>query len=371
MAVLNRTDLEQSPLADLHTLAADLGIEGFRRMRKADLIDAISPPSESDDQTAADVAEKKPARARKPRTRGRAEPARDEAKEKPAADRSDEEQVIGSGVLDVLGNGSGFLRAEPDTQSPGDIYISPAQIRRCELRSGDEVSGPVRPPRRSERYPSLVRVHLVNGAEPEAAADRPRFEGLPIGFATERLLAPAGLEQAAFGRGSRVLLSGPARADAGAVMRLIAAKLAEHHKDLTVVVALIGVRPEEVAQWGEELGERVSVVGGSYDDSPSQQTDAVLAAIDAAKRSAEQGEHTALIVDSLDALAPETARRVLGAGRKLEAGGSVTVVATGTSREAERQATSWIVLRPGPDGGPAEVDPEQSATWHAELLSST
>ncbi|MBA2763909.1 MAG: Rho termination factor N-terminal domain-containing protein [Thermoleophilaceae bacterium] len=370
MAVLNRTDLEQSPLADLHTLAADLGIEGFRRMRKADLIDVISPPSESGGETTDAVEEKKPARARKPRARARVEPAKDEAKEK-AVERADEEQVIGSGVLDVLGNGSGFLRAVPDTQSPEDIYISPAQIRRCELRSGDEVSGPVRPPRRSERYPSLVRVQLVNGVQPEAAADRPRFEGLPIRFATERLLAPAGLEQAAFGRGSRVLLSGPARADAGAVMRLIAAKLAEHHKDLTVAVALIGVRPEEVAQWGEALGEGVSVVGGSYDGSASQQAEAAQAAIEAAKRSAEQGEHTALIVDSLDALAPEAARRVMAAGRQLEAGGSVTVVASGTSREAERQATTWIVLRPGADGAPAEVDAEQSGTWHAELLSSS
>src|ERR687886_779864 len=189
MAVLQREELEQSPLADLHTIASELGLEGFRSMRKADLVAAIldaqggdepqPPPEAAEDQPAAEV-------------------------EEPVT-----EEETAAGVLDVLPNGSGFIRTDPGGQSRDDIYVSPAQIRRCELRAGDEVSGPVRPPRRNERHPSLSHVETVNGSPAEPPEERSRFGDLTAVFPAERLTGPPALESVPFGKGSRVVIGGP------------------------------------------------------------------------------------------------------------------------------------------------------------------
>ena len=117
-------------------------------------------------------------------------------------------------MLDILANGSGFLRLDPAGQSRDDVYVSPAQIRRCELRAGDEVSGPVRPPRRNERHPSLVRVETVNGGDAEPPEERPWFGDLTPVFPRERLTAPAAFDAAPFGKGSRVAVAGPPGAGA-------------------------------------------------------------------------------------------------------------------------------------------------------------
>src|SRR6185312_14840287 len=123
-----------------------------------------------------------------------AEPEAEDEEPEPAG-----EEDIRSGVLDILPNGSGFMRTDPFSHSRDDVYVSPAQIRRCELRAGDEISGPVRPPRRSERYPSLVRIDSVNGQAPEPPAGRPRFEQLTAVFATDKLPGPDGFDSAPFG----------------------------------------------------------------------------------------------------------------------------------------------------------------------------
>ncbi|HEY6781023.1 MAG TPA: Rho termination factor N-terminal domain-containing protein, partial [Thermoleophilaceae bacterium] len=194
MTVLQRNELESSPLADLHAIASELGLEGYRRLRKAQLVDAIlgtegvngdagaAPPGDDEapaadvepaaddeqDEVPAEEALERPSRSRRRGGRGRRGAA---AKEEPAGedapaleeaaseqepevveDETSEERLV-TGVLDILPNGSGFVRADGE-----EAYISPAQIRRCELRAGDEVSGPVRPPRRNERHASLIRV---------------------------------------------------------------------------------------------------------------------------------------------------------------------------------------------------------------------
>ena len=187
MSVLDRSELEQSHLADLHAIASELGIEGYRRLSREALIDALLAGDSGTDEPE----DEKP--AEKPRGKGRRlrlrrghdgeeekEPASDE-KDEPLADSDgddgaevvldegddsestadepkaeEKEEDTRTGVLDILPGGSGFLREDPFVHAREDVYVSPAQIRRCELRSGDELSGPVRPPRRSERYPSLV-----------------------------------------------------------------------------------------------------------------------------------------------------------------------------------------------------------------------
>jgi transcription termination factor Rho len=270
-------------------------------------------------------------------------------------------------VLDVLPNGSGFMRPDPFVHSREDVYVSPAQIRRCELRPGDQIAGPVRRPRRSERYPSLVHVETVNGESAEPPAERRRFEDLTPVFAGERLSAPDGLDGVPFGKGSRVAVGGPPGSGITTLLRRIALTLAAEHPDVELTVLLAGVRPEEVTEWRRD--EAVTVVGGGFDRPVDEQGQAAEIAVERAKRAAEAGRHAAIVLDSLDALPPSVARRVFGAARALEEGGSITVVAsTGLAGEPQRLATTRIVLEQGDPGpGPPKLAPV-SGTLRADRL---
>jgi len=368
MSVLDRKELEQSPLADLHTIASEFGLEGFRRMRKDDLIRAIIAASGGDAEP-----EELPDRDRAAEAEAVVEEAQaeveeeeeeeeieeeSEPEEEPEPEPEPEEEDVRTGVLDILPNGSGFMRSDPFAHSRDDVYVSPAQIRRCELRAGDEISGPVRPPRRSERYPSLVRIDSVNGGPPEPPADRPRFEQLTAVFATERLPSPDGLDNAPFGRGSRVAIAGPPGAGATSLLRRIVTSLAGGSFEPVVVLA--GVRPEEVTEWRRETG--ITVAGGAFDGSTEEQAQVAEMAVERAKRAVEQGRDAVIIVDALDSLPGGVARRVFGAARKVEEGGSLTVIAaTGESNEPLRVATTRIVL----DGGSISA---ASGTIRADLL---
>jgi transcription termination factor Rho len=402
MSVLDRKELEQSPLADLHAIAAEVGVEGFRRMRRDDLISAILGESGGDGAAEAlpeDEGEEEPRGRRRGRRGGRSRRARSadpgeeaeaeevvaeevEAEEVVAEDVSEEpgeeapegvdaeepepeEETLRTGVLDILPNGSGFLREDPFAHAREDVYVSPAQIRRCELRAGDEVTGPVRPPRRSERYPSLIRVDTVNGSSPESPSERPRFEDLTAVFATERLSSPDELSSIPYGKGSRVALSGPPGSGITTLLRNIASTLAEKHSDLDTTVILVGVRPEEVTEWRRDSGLRVA--GGGFDAAGEHQSQAAEMAVELAKRAVENGRDAVLVVDALDALPPGVARRVFGSARNAEEGGSLTVFAAiGAAHEALRVATTRIVLEPAPGGG-AQLAPG-SGTTRAELL---
>lgn len=384
MSVLDRKELEQSPLADLHAIASELGLEDYRRLRKEDLIKAIlkdqgdsDRDSDADDEGDGEVEpEELPERDRAAEAEavveraeggGRlaadeAEPekeAEDEPEPEPEDEPEPEEGDVRAGILDILPNGSGFMRSDPFAHSRDDVYVSPAQIRRCELRAGDEISGPVRPPRRSERYPSLVRIDSVNGQAPEPPADRPRFEGLTAVFATDRLPSPDGLDAAPFGKGSRVAIAGPPGAGATTLLRRIVSALAEQSLDPVVVLA--GVRPEEVTEWRRDTG--INVAGGAFDGSMDEQAQVAEMAIERAKRAVEQGRDAVIAIDSLDSLPAGVARRVFGAARNAEEGGSLTVIAVvGEAPEPLRVATTRIVL----DGGSIAAG---SGTTRAELLT--
>src|SRR3954462_3553102 len=285
MAVLDRKELEESPLSDLHAIASALGIEGYRLLRREQLIEAILGGGSAGDSGETDSGEDdRPRRRRSRDGRGRrSQPAGGgdggcdtEAEDEAPAEREaeaegePEPEEVRAGVLDILPNGSGFVRPQPFTHSPEDVYVSPAQIRRCELRSGDDVEGPVRGPRRNERHPSLVRVDKVNGAEPEAdEAERKRFDELPPVFASQRLPAPDGLDAAPFGRGSRVAVGGPAGSGITTLLRRIVTTLAGVGEDLEVVVVLAGARPEEVTEWRREA--QVEVAGGGFDRPVDEQ----------------------------------------------------------------------------------------------------
>jgi transcription termination factor Rho len=392
MPVLQRTELESSPLADLHAIASELGLEGFRGMRKDDLIGAIlaaqggeepapepederepdevptdealeppfaGEPEEAEEPPAAEPADDAEAVSEdepeedaeavsgdEPDAEAATEEGEEVVEEEPEVEDEVSDEEIATGVLDVLANGSGFLRLDPAGQSRDDVYVSPAQIRRCELRAGDEVSGPVRPPRRNERHPSLVRVETVNGGDAEPPEERPWFGDLTPMLPTERLEAPAAFDSAPFGKGSRVAIGGPP--GAGATMLLVetARTLSERYPEMTVQVVLAGVRPEEVTGW-REAG--FDAVGGSFERSPEAQAQAAELAVERAKRLVERGGHPAVVIDALDALPPGVRRRLFGAARATEEGGTLTIVAaTGDDREALRWASTRLLLeRPG------------------------
>jgi transcription termination factor Rho len=364
MSVLDRKELEQSPLADLHAIASEVGVEGYRRLRKEELIGAIIESQGGDaapDEPEADVAEPEAdePEAVEPDAELPEEEPEPEEEAEPEEEPEPEEEDIRSGVLDILPNGSGFMRPDPFAHSREDVYVSPAQIRRCELRAGDEISGPVRPPRRSERYPSLVRVDSVNGQAPEPPPERQRFEHLTPVFASERLPSPDGLDSIVFGRGSRVAIAGAPGSGATSLLRRMAEKLAESNLAPTIVLA--GVRPEEVTEWRQS---QLTVAGGAFDGSTEEQAQVADMAIERAKRAVERGEDAVVAIDSLDSLPPAVARRVFGAARRAEEGGSLTVIAVvGQSPEPLRLATTRIVLENG-EPGPG------SGTTRAELLGA-
>ncbi len=246
----------------------------------------------------------------------------------------DEGARVAEGVVELLGNGSAFLRVAPPEASDEDVYISAAQVRRCELVSGDRVSGPVRTPRRSERYPSLVRIDAINGVPADQVSEGARYDERPVAYPSERLALDGGdrtLEAiewlTPFGRGSRVVIAGPARAGKTELLRRVLAALAGRD-DLEVTLVLAGVRPEEIAEWSE--GSIAPAVALSFAASPDSQAQAVEHAIEIAKRTAARGADALVAIDTLDGLAPEAARRVLVAARNLRDGGSLTILATAT-----------------------------------------
>ena len=383
MAVLERKELEESPLSDLHAIASELGIEGFRRLRREKLIDAIvgggsgdgdGDAGQAEAETEAEEARPKRRRSRggrgrkpkEPEAEAEAEPeAEAEAEEEPEPEEEEAGEAR-SGVLDILPNGSGFMRPQPFAHSDEDVYVSPAQIRRCELRPGDEVEGPVRAPRRNERHPSLVRVDKVNGGEAEGAEERRRFDDLTPVFASQRLPAAEGLDAVPIGRGSRVAVGGPAGSGITTTLRRIVSALQSAGDDLEVTVVLAGARPEEVTQWRRE--GNVTVAGGGFDRPVEEQAQAAEMAVERGKRAVEQGRHAAIVIDSLDALPPSVARRVFGAARATEEGGTLTVVAsTGLAGEPMRLATARVILEPA-EGDAPKLAPG-SGTLRADLLS--
>jgi transcription termination factor Rho len=392
--------LEESTLADLHAIASELSIDGYRRLRRADLIDSIvahqggeeataaagakkparrarkaeepaaaeDEPATADVETAAaveeaadeevvaadaeaEVEESAPARRRRGRRggRGRGE-AREEAasgaadaddEAAPAAKAEDEpaeveaaeeeQATIVEGVVELLANGSGFLRVHPPDPSDDDVYISAAQVKRCELLSGDRISGPPRAARRSERFPSLVRVDSINGRPAGEVAEGSRFDDLPAAFPEERIRL--GSEDPTvkaiewltpFGKGSRVTIVGVSRAGKSEALRRLAGSLAEH-PELQMSIVLAGVRPEEIADWTAPIEPAAAV---SFAVSADVQAHVVEPVVDTARRVAARGGDVVLLIDTLDGLPLLAARKTLAAARNIVDGGSLTVIAT-------------------------------------------
>jgi transcription termination factor Rho len=440
MSVVDRSALEASPLADLHAIASELSIDGYRRLRRPELIDAIlnkqeggngagaatedvdaepaaeapapkrtrsrrttkaakaeeteepeaeaAPEAETapdtDDDANGDEDEESAGRRRRRGRRGgrgrsaareEAESGEDETAEANSnsdadADADSDETV--EGVMELLANGSGFVRVDPPDPSDDDVYISSAQVKRCELVSGDRIAGPKRAPRRSERFASLIRIETINGRPAAELADNVRFDDLPAAFPSERLkigsddptlkaiewLTP-------FGLGSRVTIVGASRAGKTEALRRLVAAL-RTREELTVSVVLAGVRPEEISEWND--GPVTPAAAVSFAGSEDARNGAVEPAIDQARRLAARGANAVVFIDTLDGCSPFLARKALGAARNIVGGGSVTIVATASAPIGGE--TTVIALDVGltSAGRFPALDLAASGTFRPELL---
>ena len=315
------SELKIKTPADLLDLAQSLGIENISRAKKQTLIFAI--------------------------LKHKAE---------------NEEEVFGDGVLDILQEGYGFLRSSNDSyvSGPDDIYVSPNQIRRFNLSTGDLVTGKIRAPKKGEKYFALIKVSEVNGDAPENIRNRIPFSSLIPLHPNQRLgleLGNGGTEDitsrvidlvAPFGKGQRGLLVAPPKAGKTMIMQNIASSISVNHPECELIVLLIDERPEEVTEM--ERTVRGEVISSTFDEPAKRHVQVAEIVIEKAKRRAEQGKDVIILLDSItrlarayntvapssgkvltggvDANALQRPKRFFGAARNIENGGSITIIAT-------------------------------------------
>ena len=261
------------------------------------------------------------------------------------------------GILEIVDDGYGFLRGESLLPGSNDVYVSQSQIRRFGLRTGDYVTGQVRPPKDSEKYYGLLRVETINGLDPEVAKQRPHFENLTAIFPNQlidletpspdlsgrliNLIAP-------IGRGQRGLIVSPPKAGKTFLLKAIAAGVAANYADIHLMVALIGERPEEVTDMKRSV--KGEVVASTFDEPVEDHTRVAEMALERAKRLVEGGKDVVILLDSItrltraynlamppsgrtlsggiDPVALYPPKRFFGAARNSEEGGSLTIIAT-------------------------------------------
>lgn len=397
MTVLTRDLLTSSPLADLHALASELAIDGFRRLRREELIDLIGErrSGDADERPAgrrrrrggrggddADAStesrggderqggdregDERPARRRRggdessdasssdhgrDRGRDRGDRARgdrndrdrggrdDRGRDDRAGDDAQSTETV-EGAIVIGASGSALLT----TGDGAEVYVSAGQVRRCELVDGDRVSGPTRPARNSERYASLIRVESINGRAADEVAPGPKpevqtavrpHELLAIESDDPTVAAIAWLTP--LGRGSRAVITGPHAAGKSEALRRLGVAL-QGIEDVELLTVLAGVRPEELGDWRD--AGLTPMVELDLASGPDQRAKAIEEAVDQGRRIAGRGGNAVVLIDTLDGLAEGSARRILAAARKLQDGGSLTIIAT---REAPVGGESTVV----------------------------
>ena len=273
-----------------------------------------------------------------------------------------DEEVLGDGVLDILQEGYGFLRSANDSyvSGPDDIYVSPNQIKRFNLSTGDVVTGKIRAPKKGEKYFALVKVSEVNEDSPENVRNRIPFSSLTPLHPNERLkleLGNGGTEDitarvidlvAPFGKGQRGLLVAPPKAGKTMIMQNIASSIAVNHPECELIVLLIDERPEEVTEMVRSV--RGEVISSTFAEPAKRHVQVAEIVIQKARRRAEQGKDVIILLDSItrlarayntvapssgkvltggvDANALQRPKRFFGAARNIENGGSITIIAT-------------------------------------------
>ncbi len=320
-ADMNLTELKRKPIAELVDIAQQMGLENLARARKQDVIFSIL---------------KRHARSG--------------------------QDISGDGVLEILQDGFGFLRSAEGSYlaGPDDIYVSPSQIRRFNLRTGDTISGKIRPPKEGERYFALLKVNDINFDRPENAKNKILFENLTPLFPQVRILMEAGNGSteditsriidlvAPIGKGQRGLIVSPPKAGKTLMLQNIAQAITRNSPECHLIVLLIDERPEEVTDMRRSV--RGEVVASTFDEPPSRHVQVAEMVLEKAKRLVEHKKDVIILLDSItrlarayntvipssgkvltggvDAHALERPKRFFGAARNIEEGGSLTIIAT-------------------------------------------
>lgn len=355
MTVLTRDLLTSSPLADLHALASELAIDGFRRLRREELIDLINERRSGDaderpagrrrrrggrdDEASNGGGEDRPSRRRRRGGDEASDNGRDRGRDRGGRDQGESSETV-EGPIVIGQSGSALLT----TADGAEVYVSAGQVRRCELVDGDRVSGPTRPPRNSERYASLIRVEAINGSSADEVAPAPKPEGQAAVRPSELFAIESDDPTVAaiawltpLGRGSRAVIAGPHASGKSEALRRLGVAL-KGTDGIELLTVLAGVRPEELADWrdaGLTPAVELDLVAG-----PDQRAKAIDEVVEQGRRIAARGGHAVLLIDTLDGLAEGAARRILAAARKLQDGGSLTIIAT---REAPVGGESTVV----------------------------
>ncbi|HLV48419.1 MAG TPA: transcription termination factor Rho [Aliidiomarina sp.] len=318
---MNLTELKNKSVNDLVELAAQMGQDNMARLRKQDIIFAILK-----------------------------------------AHAKSGEDIFGDGVLEILQDGFGFLRSGDSSYlaGPDDIYVSPSQIRRFNLRTGDTVAGKIRPPKDGERYFALLKISEVNFDKPENSRNKILFENLTPLHANERMVMERGngsteditariLDLASpIGKGQRGLIVAPPKAGKTLLLQNIAQSIAANHPDCVLMVLLIDERPEEVTEMQRLV--KGEVIASTFDEPASRHVQVAEMVIEKAKRLVEHKKDVVILLDSItrlarayntvipssgkvltggvDANALHKPKRFFGAARNVEEGGSLTIIAT-------------------------------------------
>ncbi len=314
---MNISEMETKTLAELQENARTLGVTGYTRLKKYDLIMRLL-----------------------------------------RAETESQGLIFGGGMLEVIQDGIGFLRSNKMMMpGPDDVYISQSQIRRFGLRTGDFVIGQVRPPKESEKYYGLLKVEAVNGLDPEEAKKRPKFEDLTPIFPYQQLmletqpsiLATRLIDMVSpIGRGQRGLIVSPPKAGKTTILKQIANGVSENFPDVYLMVLLIGERPEEVTDMDRSV--EAEVISSTFDEPVQSHVRVAEMGLERAKRLVEAGRDVVILLDSITRLTraynltvPASGRTLsggidpaalyppknfFGAARKIEEGGSLTVIST-------------------------------------------
>ncbi len=316
---MNLVELKEKNIAELTQVAKDLNVEGAAGLRKQELIFAILQ-----------------------------------------AQTEKNGMIFGQGVLEILPDGFGFLRAPDYNYLPGpdDIYVSPSQIRRFNLRTGDTVSGQIRPPKETERYFALLKVESINFEPPEAARDKILFDNLTPLYPEERIkLEHSSTDMSTrvmdlitpIGKGQRGLIVAPPRTGKTMLLQAIAKAVVANHAEVVLIVLLIDERPEEVTDWQRQV-TKAEIISSTFDEPATRHVQVADMVIEKAKRLVEHNRDVVILLDSitrlarahnavippsgkvlsggLDSNALQRPKRFFGAARNIENGGSLTILAT-------------------------------------------
>ena len=355
---MNQQDLKKKKISELREMAKDMGILQPYKFKKDELIQLLMMNKKDDDTDEEIDEEVNYEDWDAPDKINISEIDLEDLSDKASEEIEHLDEIdTAQGILELHTDGYGFLRRDNYQSGDNDIYISPSQIRRFRLKTGDKILGVTRPPKAGEKFQALLYIKAVNGMDPETAIKRPDFDSLTPIYPKERLVLETSPSEyamrmidlvAPIGKGQRGMIVSPPKAGKTTILKMIANSITSNHPEVELIILLIDERPEEVTDMKRSV--KGDVIYSTFDELPKNHTKVSEMVLERAKRLVEHGKDVVILLDSITRLAraynltiPPTGRtlsggldpgalhkpkRFFGAARKLEEGGSLTILAT-------------------------------------------